>query len=149
MTSKERVLERERQRGLMAAKEVQTKATEMTGTELYAVGDRIPRFRAACAKLNMLDRRVGFVCRSTAGRVVRLLQPYDSDVFTQEPEELPAQWGFVWSTDPTKALPFVALATSPYNTGDCCKEADRVFRSKADNNVHAPSAWPDGWEEVV
>jgi hypothetical protein len=121
----------------------------MTGTELYAVDDRIPSFRAACAKMNMLDRPVGFVCRSTAGRVVRLLQPYDSDVFTQEPEELPAQFGFVWSTDPAKARPFVAMSTSPYMTGDCCTENDKVFRSKSDHNVHAPSAWPDGWEEVV
>jgi hypothetical protein len=149
MTAKERVLEREKQRGLLAAREVQEKAPGMTGTELYSVSDRIPGFAAACAKMNMLDRPRGFVCRSSAGRVVRLLQGYDSDTFPQEPEELSAQWGFVWSTDPAKALPFVALATSPYNTGDCCKEADRVFRSKADNNVHAPSAWPDGWEEVV
>ena len=147
MTSKERVLERERQRGRAAAREVQSKAPDMNGTELYAVDDRIPNFKAACAKMNMLERPVGFVCKSTAGRVVRLLQGYDSDVFTQEPEELPAQWGFVWSTDPAKALPFVAISTSPYNKGDCCWENDIVYRSKVDNNVHAPSAWPDGWEK--
>ena len=148
MTAKERVLERERQRGKVAAQEVQAKAPEMTGTELYAVDDRIPRFRAACAKKNMVDRLAGFVCLSPAGRVVRLLQPYDSDVFTQDPEDLDALWGFVWSDDPAKALPFVAISTSPYNKGNCCTENDKVYRSKADNNVHAPSAWPDGWEEV-
>ena len=148
MTSKERVLERERQRGRAAAQEVQTKAPEMTGTELYAVDDCIPRFAAACAKMNMLERPVGFVCKSTAGRVVRLLQPYDSTIYTQEPEELPAQWGFVWSTDPAKALPFVAISTSPFNTGECCTEDGVVYRSKMDNNVHAPSAYPDGWEEL-
>ena len=32
----------------------------------------------------------GFVCKSSAGRVVRLLQPYDSNIYTGEPEELPA-----------------------------------------------------------
>lgn len=148
MTSKERVLERERQRGRAAAQEIQTKAPEMTGTELYAADDRIPRFAAACVKLNMLERPVGFVCKSTAGRVVRLLQVYDSTIYTQEPEELPAQWGFVWSTDPAKALPFVAISTSPYNTGECCTEDGKTYRSKYDGNVHAPSAWPDGWEEV-
>lgn len=148
MTSKERVLERERQRGRVAAQEIQTKSPEMTGTELYAADDRIPRFAAACVKLNMLERPVGFVCKSTAGRVVRLLQVYDSTIYTQEPEELPAQWGFVWSTDPAKALPFVAISTSPYNTGECCTEDGKTYRSKYDGNVHAPSAWPDGWEEV-
>lgn len=146
MTSKERVLERERQRGRLAAQEVQTKAPDMTGTELYAVDDRIPRFSAACEKLNMLERPVGFVCKSTAGRVVKLLQVYDSTVYTQEPEELPAQWGFVWSTDPAKALPFVALSTSPYMTGDCCTEDGVAYRCLIDNNVWAPSAYPQGWE---
>ena len=149
MTSKERVLERERQRGRVAAQEVQAKAPDMTGTELYAVDDRIPRFRAACSKKNMLDRLAGFVCMSPAGRVVRLLQPYDSDVFPQEPEELPAHFGFVWSQDPAKALPFVAMATSPYNKGDCCIDDGKVYCSLYDANVHAPTAWPNGWEEVV
>lgn len=149
MTSKERVLERERQRGREAAQAVQTKAPEMTGTELYAVDDRIPSFAAACAKMNMLNRPVDFVCRSTAGRVVRLLQVYDSDTFPQEPEELSAQWGFVWSTDPAKALPFVALATSPYNTGDCCTYDSKTWRSGQDGNVWAPGTTGVKWEEVV
>lgn len=146
MTSKERVLQRERDRGRLAAQEVQSKSADMTGTELNAVDDRIPRFTAAVAKMNMLNRPVGFVCKSSAGRVVKLLQPYDSTIYTQEPEELAAQWGFVWSQDPAKALPFAAISTSPYNTGDCCTENGTVYRSKIENNVWAPSAYPDGWE---
>jgi hypothetical protein len=149
MTSKERVLQRERQRGLLAAREVQSRSADMTGTELNAAADRVPRFSAAAAKMNMLERPAGFVCKSSAGRVVKLLQPYDSDIYTQEPEELPAQWGFVWSQDPDKALPFVAIATSPYMKGDCCTEDGKTFRSKIDNNVHAPSAYPAGWELVT
>lgn len=149
MTSKERVLKREYDRGRLAAQEVQEKSPEMTGTELYAVDDRIPRFSEAVKKRNMLDRPVGFVCKSSAGRVVKLLQPYDSSIYTQEPEDLPAQWGFAWSQDPAKARPFVALSTSPYMTGDCCTENDVVYRSTIDNNVWAPSAYPQGWEEVT
>lgn len=148
MTSKENVLNRERDRGRLAALEVQEKAPDMTGTELNAVDDRIPRFLEAIKKMNMLERPAGFVCKSSAGRVVKLLQPYDSTIYTQEPEELPAQWGFVWSQDPEKALPFIALSTSPYNTGDCCTENDGTYRSKMDGNVHAPSAYPAGWEVV-
>jgi hypothetical protein len=149
MTAKERVLERERQRGKAAAQEVQAKSSEMTGTQLCAVDDRIPGFAAACRKKNMMERPVGFVCKSSAGRVVKLLQPYDSTVYTQEPEELPAQWGFKWSTDPSKALPYVAISTSPYMTGDCCTESGRAYRSLIDNNVWAPSAYPQGWEAVT
>ena len=96
----------------------------------------------------MLERPVGFVCKSTAGRVVRLIQNYDSDIYPQEPEELPAQWGFVWSTDPAKALPFIVLSTSPYMTGDCCTEEGIAYRSVMDNNIHAPGAYPAGWETV-
>lgn len=148
MTAKERVLQRERQRGYEAAKVVQNNADMMTGTELYAVDDRIPTFKAATARMNMLDRPVGFVCKSSAGRVVRLLQVYDSDIYTQEPEELPAQWGFKWSTDPAKALPFVAISTSPYMLGDCCSVDGAVYRSVMDNNVWSPVDYPSGWEEV-
>jgi hypothetical protein len=133
----------------MAAMEVQERSPGMNGTELYAVDDRIPQFKEAVKKQNMLTRKAGFVCKSSAGRVVRLLQPYDSSVYTAEPEELPAQYGFVWSDDPAKALPFVAISTSPYMKGNCCTENDVVFRSKIDNNVHAPSAYPAGWEEVA
>lgn len=146
--SKERVLKRERQRGYEAAKAVQNNADSMTGTELYAVDDRIPSFKAAVARMNMIDRPVGFVCKSSAGRVVRLLQVYDSHIYTQEPEELPAQWGFKWSTDPAKALPFIAISTSPYMMGDCCTENDAVYRSLIDNNVWNPSGYPAGWELV-
>lgn len=148
MTSKERVLERERQRGMKAAQEVQENAPTMTGTELYAADDRIPRFSVAREKKNMLERSAGFVCKSTAGRVVKLIQPYNSDTYAQEPEELPAQWGFKWSTDPAKALPFVAISTSPYGKGECCTENGVTYRSKIGSNVSAPSAYPLGWEVV-
>lgn len=153
MTSKERVLQRERDRGRMAAQEVQEKSPNMTGTELNAVDDRIPQFKEAVKRMNMLDRKAGmtdgFVCKSSAGRVVKLLQPYDSTIYTQEPEELTAQWGFVWSQDPAKARPFVAISTSPYMTGDCCTEDGIVYRSTLDNNVWAPSAYSQGWEIVI
>ena len=137
MTSKERVLQRERDRGRMAAQEVQTKSAEMTGTQLNAVEDRIPKYAVAVKVMNMLERPVGFVCKSSEGRVVKLLQNYDSTIYTKEPEEYPALWGFVWSNNPDHAKPFISLSTSPY-----------MKDSTIDNNVYAPSAYPDGWEKV-
>lgn len=152
MTSKERVLKREYDRGRMAAQEVQERSPNMNGTELYTVDDRIPRFKEVVKRMNMMDRHAGltdgFVCKSSAGRVVRLIQNYDSDVFTAEPEELPAQYGFVWSDDPAKALPFVAISTSPYMKGNCCTENGNTYRSTIDNNTWMPSAYPAGWERV-
>ena len=72
------------------AGQVQAKADSMTGTELYAEKTYIPEFAAAREAKSMLEREAGFVCRSSAGRVVRLLQPYDSTAYPNEPEELPA-----------------------------------------------------------
>ena len=154
MTAKEKVLQRERERGRAAAQALQDNSANMSGTELNAADDRIPRFAEAVKRKNMLDRKAGqtdgFVCRSTAGRVVRLIQSYDSDVYTAEPEELSAQWRFVWSTDPAKAQPFIALSTSPYGVGECClNRAGVACRSKIVGNVWPPDDYPDGWEVGV
>ena len=120
----------------------------MTGTELNAVCECIPEFAEALKVMNMLERPVGFVCKSSEGRVVVLLQPYDSEIYKGEPEEYPALFGFKWSKDADKAREFIALSTSPYMVRDCCKEDGAVFRSKVDNNVFSPSHYPEGWERV-
>lgn len=149
MTNRELVLETLRRSGKLIAQSVQTNAENMSGTELNSEADYIPDFTGAVAAKNILERSVGFVCRSSAGRVVKLLQVYDSTVYTSEPEELPAQWGFVWSKNPAHALPFVAISTSPYMLGDCCTENGVAYRSTIDNNVWQPSTYPAGWEAVT
>lgn len=152
MITHNEVFEIMRKQGIADALALQEKSYTMTGTELNAADDKIPDFKAAIQVMNMKERHAGltdgFICKSSAGRVVRLLQKYDSDVYTAEPEELPAQWGFVWSDDPAKAKPFIALSTSPYQIGNCCTENDIIYRSKISNNVYAPSAYPHGWEVV-
>ena len=147
-TDKEFVLQTMRDTGLSQAQRIQAEAPDMTGTELYAEEQYIPDFQAAVTAKNMLERTAGFVCRSPAGRLVKLIQPYDSTIYPQEPEELEAQWGFYWSADPAKALPFVALSTSPYGEGDCCTEGGHVYRSTMKNTVWAPSEYPQGWEDL-
>lgn len=149
MTSRELVLNTMKQYGKNVATDLQSKAEEMTGTELYGKKGFIPSFLIACEKKNMLERPIGFVCKSSAGRVVKLIQPYDSTIYTQEPEELPAQWGFVWSKDPKHALPFVSLATSPYSKDECCTDDGIVYRSTIDGNTWKPSDYPQGWEAVT
>ena len=135
--------------GRADAIDLQERSPSLNGTDLNAEDEKIPSFLAAVKQKNMLDRPVGFVCKSSSGRVVKLLQVYDSNVYTQEPEELPAQWGFVWSDDPAKAKPFIALSTSPYMTGNCCTENGSVYRSTIDDNVWSPNSHPAGWEEVL
>lgn len=149
MTNAEIVYETMKRYGKLIAQALQEKADTMTGTELNAEATYIPDFAKAVEKMNMLDRPIGFVCKSTAGRVVKLLQKYDSTVFTAEPEELPAQWGFVWSKNPEHALPFVAISTSPYMKDECCTDNGIVHRSTIDNNTWKPSDYPQGWEAVT
>lgn len=148
MTNRELVLDTLRRSGKLIAQNLQNNAEKMNGTEIYAEEDYLPAFDAACRKRNMLDRPVGFVCRSAAGRAVKLVQPYDSTIYTAQPEELPAQWGFYWSTDPAKALPFIAVSTSPYNKGDCClNKAGEPKRSNIDSNVWPPDDAPQYWDD--
>lgn len=146
MTSREYVLEMMYRVGLAAAQSLQTRAAGLTGTEAYAEQSAAPDFDPEKQYLNY---KAGFVCRSPSGRLVKLLQPYDSTVYTQTPEALPAQWGFCWSQNPEDALPFVAISTSPYMTGDCCTENGVVYRSAIDNNVWPPSEYPQGWQSVT
>lgn len=148
MTDRDFVLSTLRRYGQEMAAAMQEKAGEMSGTELYAEADWLPSFAFARGYKNMLERQIGFTCLSTAGRVVSLLQPYDSDTYPQEPEELAAQWRFKWSTDPAKAQPFAKITNSPYNKGDCCIWEEKAMRSKIDSNVYSPEEYPDGWEEV-
>lgn len=139
------VLDTMRKFGESAARDLQSRAPEMTGTEIYAEEGFLPAFNPEKQYLNYT---AGYVCVSAAGRAVKLIQPYDSSIYTQQPEELPAQWGFYWSQNPADALPFVALSTSPYMMGDCCTEDGHVWRSTIDNNVWAPSAYPTGWSDL-
>ena len=152
MTDMEYVLETMKRFGKAAAQSLQDRSSTMDGTQLYAEEEYIPSFTAAVAKQNMLTRKAGltdgFVCKSSAGRVVRLIQNYDSETYTKEPEELPAQWRFVWSKDPQKALPFISLATSPYATGDCCTYEGHVWRSGQDVNTWAPGTVGVSWEDL-
>lgn len=138
--------------GQIIATDVQLKSSEMDGTELYENEQYIPSFSESVKKKNMKERKAGktdgFVCRSTAGRVVRLIQNYDSDTYIQEPEELPAQWAFYWSKDPKKALPFVEMATSPYMTGDCCTYEGHVWQSGQDTNTWAPGSVGVKWTDL-
>ena len=139
------VLDTMRRFGESAARDLQARAPEMTGTEIYGESGFLPAFNAAKQYLNY---KAGYVCRTAAGRAVRLIQPYDSTIYPQQPEELPAQWGFYWSTNPADALPFVALATSPYNTGDCCTYEGHIWRSGQDNNVWAPGSVGVQWDDL-
>lgn len=149
MTKKELVLNTFRRYGKTTAQAIQEKASEMTGTELYDESFFIPSFEDARKKKNMLERKAGFVCLSPSGRVVELIQPYDSDIYAGDPETLTAHWRFKWSQNPKHARPFICSAESYYRMDDCCIASDgTVRRSKLDVNTYDPMVNPEFWEVV-
>lgn len=148
LNNKDFVLSVMKRYGKEIATELQNTSDGYTNDELYERSKFIPSFTDALRVKNMLERKIGFMCVSPAGSIVKLIQPYDSDIYPQEPEELVAQWGFKWSTDPAKAKPFISSATSPYGYLECCIENEKIFRSKINNNTWAPSTTPALWEEV-
>ncbi len=139
------VLDTMRKIGRTAAESLQERAPDMSGTEIIAEESFLPAFDAARQYLNY---KAGYVCLSAAGNAVKLLQPYDSTIFTGQPETLPAQWGFYWSTDPKKAKPFLSLSTSPYMKGDCCTYEGHVWRSGQDGNTWAPGTVGVKWDDL-
>lgn len=130
----------------IVALDCQDKAPEMSAEEIFENEDFFPAWNPNIH--NYLKKKAGYVCKSPKGNLVRLIQPYDSDIYPAEPEELAAQWGFYWSKDPKRAKEFVKSATSPYGVGDCCTEGGIVYRSTMENNTFAPSEYEQGWEIV-
>lgn len=147
MTSKERVLQRERDRGRMAARELQTRAPEMTGTEIIAEETKIPAWDAA---KDYSAWATGYPV-TDEGQVWTLLQPHNAAHYTGRPSSLRALWGLAHTTDPAKAKPWVApYGTSGlYMAGECCTENGTVYSSTQDDNPYAPSAYPAWWVAVT
>lgn len=130
----------------IVALDCQEKAPDMSAEEIFENEDFFPAWNPDMH--NYKDKKAGYVCKSPKGNLVRLIQPYDSDIYPAEPEELAAQWGFYWSKDPKRAKAFVKSATSPYGIGDCCIENGVVYRSTMASNTFAPSEYSRGWKEV-
>ena len=145
MTSKERVLHRERQRGRAAALDLAHRAPGMTGTEIIAEQDIIPAWREDAV---YTEKHTGFPVQDN-GQVYTILQPHTpahNPGF--RPEHLPAIYSIKHTTDPQRAKPYMAPngTSGMYMKDECAVENDGVYRSKNDNNVWSPSGYPDGWE---
>lgn len=147
MTSKERVLQRERDRGRLAAKELQTRAPEMTGTQIIAEEGKVPAWDHA---KDYSEWAPGYPV-ADEGQVWVLIQPHNAAHYPGRPSSLRALWGLTHTTDPARAKPWVEpYGTSGlYMTGECCTENGSTYRSTHDNNPYAPSAYPEWWEIIT
>ena len=147
MESKEYVLNKMKEVGLNSAVEFQKQAPELDGTAIIDREDDIPDFNPDVHQyLNWTKGE----CVRDNGQVWQLIQPYDSTVYKDRPENMRAQWSLCHTKDPLKAKPYVAPfgQSGMYMIDECCTENGKVYRSKVDNNVWEPTGYPAGWEEV-
>lgn len=148
MEIKEYVLSKMRDIGLQAAEVLQAKAPEMDGTATINWEDDIPDFNPD--KHQYLNWTKG-QCVRDSGQVWQLLQPYDSTIYKDRPNDMRAQWSLCHTKDPLKAKPFVPSQrdSGMYMKDECCIAGDgKTYKSKIDNNVWPPTEYPDGWEIV-
>lgn len=145
MTSKERVLQRERDRGRAAALDLASRAADMDGTAIIAEQTSVPQWREDA--VYTVDH-VGYPVQDN-DQVYTILQPHTpahNPGF--RPADLPAIYSIKHTTDPKRAKPYMAPngTSGMWMTGECCVAAGGVYRSTIDNNVWAPADYPAGWE---
>ena len=126
--------------GTIIAKELQSRVSTMSATEVIEEEDYLPMFNPAKQYLN---KTAGYCCKDETGHRWKLIQPYDSTIYTDTPENLPAQWGILYSKNYMKADTVVISSTSPYSKGDVCIDAidgvNYIWQSAIDNNTWKPS----------
>ena len=151
MTSKERVLQRERDRGRTAALDLANRAVSenLDGTALIAEQDKIPAWNE---KAVYGEKYIG--CPVQDGeQVYTLLSPHTpahNPGF--RPADLPAIYSIRHTKDPAKAKPYMAPngISGVYEKGDCCVYDGVTYRSVFEgDNVWSPVDYPAGWEEVA
>ena len=145
MESKTFVLEKMKAIGLQAATALQEQALDLTGTQIIDREADIPEFDPAVQYLNWTAKAV---VRDN-DQVWQLLQPYDSTVYTDRPENLRAQWGLCHTKNPKKAKPYVEPqgTSGVYMKDECCVQNDVIYVSTIDNNVWPPDQYPAGWKK--
>lgn len=161
MTSKERVLQREHDRGQPVGKvqgktdalDLAARAPELDGTAIIAEEQKVPAWNAAA---DYSGQKAGIPVQDE-GQVWLLLQPHNAAHYAGRPSSLRSLWGLAHTKDPGKAKPWVApYGTSGlYKLDECCTYpyADgttHVWRNLYDNNDYPPLTLnvEDRWEDL-
>jgi len=155
MTSKERVLKREHDRGHPVGKlqgktdalDLAARAPELTGTAIIAEQEKVPAWREDAV---YKAEHIGFPVQD-GDQVYTILQahtPAHNPGF--RPADLPAIYSIKHTTDPKRAKPYMAPngTSGMYMDGDCCTHEGHVWQSGQDNNVWVPGTVGVSWEEL-
>ena len=140
-----------KERGRADALDLRARSADMDGTGLIAEERKSPVFDP---EKDYSDWTAGAPVRELVGeeyQVFRLLQPHNAAHYPgSTPQNTPALWSICHTTDPLLAKPFLPPSgtSGMYMAGECCTEGGKTWRCAVDNNVYAPSAYPQNWEEV-
>ena len=151
MTSKERVLQREQERGRSDALGLASRANGMSPTEIIEEEFKVPMFVWGTD-----------YSKCPVGSPVAQIVDGEMQIFTMitpvntahYPNITPATERSLYSLchtkNPKKAKAWVApLGTSGlYMTDECCVDGGHVYRSNANDNAYAPSAYPPNWTDL-
>lgn len=137
MTSKDRVLNRERSRGRAAALALASRASEMDGTQLIEAEADIPVWNERAV---YTSDHIGYPVQD-GGQVFTILQPHTpAHTPGVRPADLPAIYSIQHTKDVKKAKPYLAPngTSGLYFVGEYCTRDGKTYRSTVDNNSWAP-----------
>lgn len=138
MNSKDRVLQRERDRGRADALSLASVANELSGTDLINNEDKIPMWSEDAV---YTSDHVGYPVQYD-GQVFTILQPHtpahNPGVF---PVDLPAIYSIKHTKDPERAKEYVAPngTSGLYRLDECCTKDGKTWVSLIDNNSYPPN----------
>lgn len=132
--------------GRRQALDLQSRAPELTGTQIIDEESKIPAWDPA---KDYTAWAPGYPVTDES-QVWTLLQPHNAAQYTGRPADRRALWGLAHTTNPAKAKPWVApYGTSGlYMAGECCTFRGSTYISVQDNNPYSPSEYPSWWEPV-
>lgn len=162
MTSKERVLQRERNRGWTAGKEqgkvdaldLAKRAKDMDGTAIIAEEHKIPLFiwgtdYSGCPVgapiAEIIDGEV---------QIFTMITPINTAHYPGiTPNTMRSLYSLRHTKDPAKAKPWIASqgTSGLYETGECCTYNGKTWRNLHHNNEYPPETIgvENRWEEVT
>ena len=151
MTSKQRVLARERAAGKAAALDLAARAPGLDGTALIAEEDKVPLFvwgtdYSACAAGTPIAEIV-----DGERQIFTMITPVNTAHYPGiTPNTERSLYSLCHTKDPARAKPWVEpLGTSGlYAVDECCTDAGHVWRNLYEGNAYPPSVLPERWEDL-
>ena len=134
-----------RDKGKADALALRENAPHMTGTEIINEESKIPTFNPT---KDYTSWKAGAPVIYN-GQVYGLLQPYNAAHYPDStPENTPALWRVVHTTDPAKAKPYVKPTSTSdmYLKGECMLFTDGIVYHSLRDTVYSPEEYAADWE---